>query len=75
MSERYFEKRDMGSIPGGHVRFAHGAGSLIDKLKRRLDDGVVRLNHEVSFVDWSLLSRDPTLPDKVAVECVVTASK
>jgi len=57
------------------VRFAHGAESLLDRLKRRLPSDAIQLNHEVSFVDWSLLSRDPTLPDKVAVECVVTSSK
>jgi len=40
-------------ILGGHVRFAHGAESLIDRLKRRLPNDVIRLNHEVTFVDWS----------------------
>ena len=63
------------TLPGGHVPLAHGAESIVDRLRRLLPSGCVRLNHEVTHVDWSLLSRDPNLPDKVAVECVITASK
>ena len=29
------------------------------------------LDHKVQKVDWSLITRDPRLPDKVAVECTV----
>ena len=47
------------TLPGGHVPLAHGAETLIERLKRPLPAGSVRLNHEVTHIDWSLLSRDP----------------
>ena len=62
-------------LPGGHVTFSQGAGSLIEAMKRCLPSDCARLSHEVTHIDWSLLSRDPRVPDKVAIECVVASSK
>ena len=32
---------------------------------------ILPLDHKVQKVDWSLITRDPRIPDKVLVECIV----
>ena len=58
-------------LPGGSVNISQGAGKLIENLAKCLPLYSVKLNHEVQSLDWSLISRDPRLPDKVAIECKV----
>ena len=58
-------------LPGGSVNISQGAGKLIENLAKYLPLYSVKLNHEVQSLDWSLISRDPRLPDKVAIECKV----
>ena len=58
-------------LPGGSVNISQGAGKLIENLAKYLPLYSVKLNHEVQSLDWSLITRDPRLPDKVAIECKV----
>ena len=62
-------------LPGGNVVVPYGIGELTNKLTSFLPKGSVRLNHQVVSVDWSLLSRNPRIPDKVTIECNVGGSK
>lgn len=55
-------------LPGGSVSLPQGAGELTGKLKQLLPPRAVKLGHEVTHIDWSLLTRNPRLPDKVSVE-------
>ena len=55
-------------LPGGDVILPKGLHHLLDSLVRGLPEGMLKLNRRVSLVDWSLLSRDPQLMDKVVVE-------
>ena len=58
-------------LPGGSVNISQGAGKLIENLAKYLPLYSVKLNHEVQSLDWSLITRNPRLPDKVAIECKV----
>ena len=58
-------------LPGGNVIVPSGVGELTNRLANALPAGCVRLNHHVSSIDWSLLSRNTRLPDKVIIECHV----
>jgi hypothetical protein len=62
-------------LPGGNVIVPYGVGEITNRLTNLLPKGSVRLNHEVISVDWSLLSRNPRIPDKVTIECNVGGSK
>ncbi len=44
-----------------------GVGSILEALAAGLKDKVL-LNRRATLVDWSLLSRDPRILDKVMVE-------
>ena len=62
-------------LPGGNVVVPCGVGEITNKLTHLLPKNCLRLSHQVTLIDWSLLSRDPRLPDKVTIECnVVRAS-
>ena len=50
-----------------------GMGGICADLASRLPKNCVKLNRSVTSIDWSLLSRDPRMMDKVKVECVVTS--
>ena len=56
-------------LPGGHVIVPAGVNKLGQKLSDLLPKRCIRLGHVVKHIDWSLLSRDPHLPDKITVEC------
>ena len=58
-------------LPGGSVNISQGAEKLIENLAKYLPLYSVKLNHEVQSLDWSLITRNPRLPDKVAIECKV----
>ena len=56
-------------LPGGHVMVPKGLSQLVAKLSETLPKDCIKLGHVVKAIDWSLLSRDPKLPDKVTVIC------
>ena len=62
-------------LPGGNVIVPHGVGELTNRLSNLLPIGSIRLNHRVTSIDWSLLSRNPRLPDKITIECNVGKTK
>ena len=62
-------------LPGGNVIVPHGVGEITNRLSYSLPNGSIRLNHRVSSIDWSLLSRNPKLPDKITIECSVVKTK
>jgi len=62
-------------LPGGNVIVPYGVGEITNRLTNLLPKRSVRLNHQVISVDWSLLSRNPVIPDKVTIECNVGGSK
>ena len=62
-------------IPGGNVIVPYGVGEITNRLSNLLPKGTIRLNHRVTSIDWSLLSRNPRLPDKITIECSVGKAK
>ena len=62
-------------IPGGNVIVPYGVGEITNRLSNLLPKGTIRLNHRVTSIDWSLLSRNPRLPDKITIECNVGKTK
>ena len=62
-------------LPGGNVIVPYGVGEITNRLTNLLPKGCVRLNHQVISVDWSLLSRNPQIPDKITVQCSIGGSK
>ena len=62
-------------IPGGNVIVPYGVGEITNRLSNLLPKGTIRLNHRVTSIDWSLLSRNPRLPDKITIECSAEKSK
>ena len=62
-------------IPGGNVIVPYGVGEITNRLSNLLPNGSIRLNHRVTSIDWSLLSRNPRLPDKITIECSIGKAK
>ena len=61
-------------LPGGNVIVPKGVSEITNILASRLPQGCVRLKHHVKSIDWSLLSRNPRLPDKITVDCISSTS-
>ena len=59
-------------LPGGFVSVPTGVNRILESMIKTTlkEEDSIKTGRRVTLVDWSLLSRDPKVMDKIVIECV-----